>query len=179
MEEPFVTAGKAQFPPSADIDVAPTAPGVSISATLHPATQNVTAVPMGVQILGGNYIEANNTITMVTPYGEIASSSVAQFSIGEGEESTRIVKRSPLAIVSVQPPFVTAGKSTVPPDGCSQLQLRTGLRSTAAAASSAFSQSLHKGLSHVRHGQSRTRSDERDGQQHADHARDPHIPRCL
>jgi hypothetical protein len=114
-KEPFVAAGKAQFPPTSVVDVDAAAPGISISATLHPGTVNVTVVPMGVQILGGNYIEANNTITMVTPYGEIASSSVAQFSIGEGEESSRVVKRSPLVIVSLQPPLVTAGKSAFPP----------------------------------------------------------------
>jgi hypothetical protein len=70
---------------------------------------------MGVQVFGGNFIEANNTITMVTYYGEVASSSVAEFAIGEGEASTRIVKRSPLVLAAVQPPFVTAGKSAFPP----------------------------------------------------------------
>lgn len=113
--DPFVTAGKSQFPTAAPATVVPNAPGISISANIFPATQDVVVEAHPPQILGGNYIEASNTITMQTPYGEIASSSIAEFAIGEGEPSSRIVKRSPLVIVSMSPPFITAGKSQRPP----------------------------------------------------------------
>ena len=112
---PFVTAGKSQFPTAAPVAVLPITPGISISANIFPAAQPVTVEMPAPQILGGNYIEASNTITMQTPYGEIGSSSIAEFSIGEGEPSSRIVKRSPLVIVSFAAPFITAGKSQRPP----------------------------------------------------------------
>ena len=112
---PFVTSGKSQFPSTAPVVVTPSAPGISISAKIYPATQPVSVETFAPQILGGNFIEASNTITMQTPYGEIASSSIAEFAIGEGEPSSRIVKRGPLVIVSFTAPFVTAGKSQCPP----------------------------------------------------------------
>jgi hypothetical protein len=113
--EPFVTAGKSQFAPAIGVTVtAPTAL-ISISFNAFPATQDVVVTPVSPQILGGNFIEASNTVTMITPYGEIGSGSIGQGAIGEGDESTRIVKRGPLVILRVNPPEIFAGKSQFPP----------------------------------------------------------------
>jgi hypothetical protein len=111
---PVVTAGKSVFPPAAVVSVTAPIAGVSISATISPATCQVVATSTPAEILGGNYIEASNTITMSTPYGEIGSSSIGEFSIGEGEPSSRIVRRGPLVIISCTPPFVTTGKAIFP-----------------------------------------------------------------
>lgn len=113
--EPFVTAGKSQFTPAIGVTVTAPAALISISYKAYPATQNIAVVPFPPQILGGNYIEASNTVTMVTPYGEIASSPIGAYAIGEADVSSRIVKRGPLVILSVNPPAIFAGKSQFPP----------------------------------------------------------------
>ena len=77
------------------------------------ATVAATSAP--IDILGGNYIEASNTVTMITPYGEIGSASIGEFAIGEGEPSTRIVRRGILIRVDVDPPSVFAGKAVFSP----------------------------------------------------------------
>jgi hypothetical protein len=112
---PVVTAGKSVSPPAAAVGVTKAVPGISISFNLRPPQQTVAVVAVPPSILGGNYIEASNTITMTTPYGEIGSSSIAEFAIGEGEPSSRIVRRGPLVVVTSASPLVSAGKSTVVP----------------------------------------------------------------
>jgi hypothetical protein len=112
---PSVAAGKQVAVPAKNSAVTLPTPVVAIGLRILPGPLLVTATLPAPQILGGNYIEASNTITMQTPYGEIASSSIAEFAIGEGAPSSRIVKRSILVIASFQPPFITAGKSVTPP----------------------------------------------------------------
>lgn len=111
---PVVSAGKSVFAPGAAATATLAAPGISISAAIRPSGIAATATLAAPQIFGGNYIEATNTVTMVTPYGEIGSSSIGQFSIGEGELSTRIVRIGLLARCNIEPPFITAGKSIFP-----------------------------------------------------------------
>jgi hypothetical protein len=112
---PFITAGKSVAPTAANVMVTGFNPGISISSNNRPPAVSVAVTTSPPSILGGNYIDARNTITMVTPYGEIASSSIGQFSIGEGELSSRVVLMSPLVAVSVKPPFITTGKTISPP----------------------------------------------------------------
>jgi hypothetical protein len=112
---PVVAAGKQVAVPPKEAVVTLPAPIVAIGMRIQPGPLLATATLPAPQILTGNYIEVSNTITMQTPYGEIASSSIGQFAIGEGEVSSRIVKRGLLAIASFQPPFITAGKSVTPP----------------------------------------------------------------
>jgi hypothetical protein len=109
--EPIIAAGKLVSPPAVPASVATTAPGISISFNLRPPGQVVAIVANPPSILGGNYIEASNTITMITPYGEIGSASIGEFAIGEGEPSTRIVRRGPLVVVTSASPLISAGKS--------------------------------------------------------------------
>lgn len=112
---PLATAGKQVVVPAKPAAVTLPVPVVAIGMRIQPGPLLATAELPRPQILGGNFIEVSNTITMQTPYGEIASSSIAQFAIGEGEISARIVKRGLLSIASFQPPFITAGKSVTPP----------------------------------------------------------------
>jgi hypothetical protein len=112
---PFIATGKSIFPPGLAAIATPGAPGISIGATLYPPGLSATSSLAAPQVFVGNYIEVSNTVTMVTPYGEIGSSSIGQFSIGEGELSTRVVKIGIIAQVSLDPPFITAGKSIFPP----------------------------------------------------------------
>jgi hypothetical protein len=112
---PLVTAGKSILPASVSVGVTIASPGISISYTAYPVTQPVSVTALPPQILGGQYIEASNTVTMVTPYGEIGSGSVGQGSIGEGDESTRVVKRGPLVVISSEPPLIATGKSQFAP----------------------------------------------------------------
>lgn len=115
--EPFVTTGKAQFVSAITINVQTLVPEVSISYNAYPNTIGITIDAPIPRILVGNYIEASNTISMQTPYNEIASTTIGSLAIGEGEPSTRIVKTSPRIIFSADPPFVTAGKSQLVPAG--------------------------------------------------------------
>jgi hypothetical protein len=112
---PFVTAGKSIAPPAVVITVtAPTA-AVQISATVTVPVVTIAVSSDPAQILGGNYIEASNTVTHTTTLGEIGSSSIGEFAIGEGELETHTYKRGPFVLVSTTPPFVTAGKSVFLP----------------------------------------------------------------
>lgn len=112
---PFVTAGKSIAPTVASVNVTAPAAAVRISATVTVPVLTVTVESDPAQILCGNYIEASNTITMNTPYGEISSSSISEFAIGEGEPATQIVRRGPFVLVSTPIPLVTAGKSVFSP----------------------------------------------------------------
>lgn len=111
---PVVTAGKSIFPAAANVTVTANAPGISISATIHPPVATVATSTTPASIVGGNYIDARNTITMNTPYGEVASASIGQFAIGEGEPSTRVVLQCPFVVVMASPPFIAAGKTILP-----------------------------------------------------------------
>lgn len=112
---PLLGAGASISPPTAPVAAAVAPPGISISYNLRPPTQTVVVVANPPQILGGNYIEASNTITMTTPYGEIGSASIGEFALLEGEPSSRIVKRGPLVVVTSAAPLISAGKSIAPP----------------------------------------------------------------
>lgn len=111
---PFVTAGKTVVVPNAGAVIALPGPLISIGNTVWPGAFETSVALAPPDILGGNYIEVSNTITMSTPYGEIGSGSIGQFAIGEGEPSTRVVKRGLLSLVNIRAPFVTAGKSVLP-----------------------------------------------------------------
>lgn len=112
---PFVTAGKSVAVPVAAVTVTAPVAAVQISATITTPALTVAVAFDPPQIFGGNYIEASNTITMNTPFGEIGSSSIGEFAIGEGEPATRIVRRGPFVLVSTPIPLVTAGKSVFSP----------------------------------------------------------------
>jgi hypothetical protein len=111
----FVTAGKSVAPPAAMVTVTSPAAAVQISATVTVPAITVAVASDPAQILGGNYIEASNTITHTTTLGEIGSSSIGEFAIGEGELETHTHKRGIFVLVSTAPPFVTAGKSVFLP----------------------------------------------------------------
>lgn len=99
------------------VSVAPVSAPAMVSGgtivTVPVASVAVTSTP--IDILGGNYIEASNTVTMITPYGEIGSASIGEFAIGEGEPSTRLAKRGVLVRVGVEAPEILAGKTIYPP----------------------------------------------------------------
>jgi hypothetical protein len=111
----FVTAGKSVAPSSAAVTVTTPAAAVQISATVTVPALTVAVASDPAQILGGNYIEASNTITHTTTLGEIGSSSIGEFAIGEGEPETHTHKRGIFVLVSTTPPFITAGKSVFLP----------------------------------------------------------------
>lgn len=131
---PFVTAGKNIVVPNAGAVIALPGPLISIGNTVWPGAFEISATLVPPDILGGNYIEVSNTITMSTPYGEIGSGSIGEFAIGEGEPSTRIVKRGLFSLVSKQAPFVTAGKSVMP----------TTIQATASMGLPEIDSRLHK-----------------------------------
>lgn len=112
---PAIHAGVSVLPAAAQITVAPEAPGISISATIHPPAVDLTVSAPAPAITGGNYIEAVNTVTMITEYGEIGSASIGHFAIGEGEQSTRVAKIPPIVVVKIANPMIYAGKSVFPP----------------------------------------------------------------
>lgn len=139
MAAPFVSISATIAPPANDVAVTFGAPSVLAGAGIAAATTELTvevvapfvkagnAVTINVpsvgvvassqptDVLGGNYIEASNTVTMITPYGEIGSASIGQFALGEGEPSTRQVKRGVLIRVDAEAPAVLAGNSVFPP----------------------------------------------------------------
>ena len=114
---PTVLAGSNLAPDAAAIAVDVVAPfikaGDEVTINAPPATVTAASAPAG--ILVGKYIEASNTVTMITPYGEIGSASIGEFAIGEGEPSTRIVKRGIIVRVDGSPPEIFAGKSVFAP----------------------------------------------------------------
>lgn len=115
---PTIAAGKQIVVPGNEVSASLPAPIVAIGYTTYIGQLEATAsLPLATQILVGNYIEVSNTILMSTPYGEIGSASIGEFSIGEGEPSSRTVKRGLLASVSLHPPFIAAGKQIVVPSG--------------------------------------------------------------
>lgn len=88
---------------------------VSAGAIVTVSAATVTALSAPADIRGGQYIEASNTVTMTTPYGEIGSASIGEFAIGEGEPSIRFAKRGVLVRVDVVPATIFAGKTVYPP----------------------------------------------------------------
>lgn len=111
---PLVSAGANVQTVAASIVVATPAPKVMAGASVSPATASVAVVSPASSVVAGNAVDARNTIIMVTTYGEIASSSIGELSIGEGEPSTRTVLQSPFITVMSAPPFITAGKTILP-----------------------------------------------------------------
>lgn len=120
--EVTVTASAAVILAGVRID-APFVSVASISAPAMVSGGTIVTVPVAsvvasstpIDILGGNYIEASNTVTMITPYGEIGSASIGEFAVGEGEPSTRLAKRGVLVRVGVEAPEILAGKTIYPP----------------------------------------------------------------
>lgn len=112
---PLVSAGKSVAPPAAAVAATAFAPGISISASVRPAAVAVSVASTPAEIQSGNVVLAVNTVTMNTLYGEIGSSSIGEFAIGEGELSTRIAFAPPRVIVQPNPPLVAAGKILFPP----------------------------------------------------------------
>ncbi len=111
---PLVASGKVVTTTSRAVTVTVSAPMVTAGKSISPPTAQVAVAAVRASIVGGNYVDARNTILMSTPYGEIGSVSIGQFAIGEGETSTRTVLRSPLVIVATAAPLITAGKSVSP-----------------------------------------------------------------
>jgi hypothetical protein len=131
---PFVTAGKTVAVPGVSAAAALPSPLISIGNTVRPGPLDASAALVPPSILCGNYIEVSNTITMSTPYGEIGSGSIGEFAIGEGEPSTRTVRRGLLSLVSIRAPFITAGKSILP----------TTIQATASLGRPEIDSRLHK-----------------------------------
>lgn len=113
--EPLVAAGKSVASPGATVTVTTFAPLIAIGAAIQPAALSVVVTAPTAEPQSGNVIVAQNTVTMNTFFGEIGSSSIGEFAIGEGEESTRVAFAPPRLIVSTAAPLVAAGKSQFPP----------------------------------------------------------------
>jgi hypothetical protein len=113
--EPLVAAGKSVAAPTAQATVTIFAPLISIGGAVQPTAVSVAVTAPTAEIQAGNVIVAQNTVTMITYYGEIGSSSIGEFAIGEGDESTRIAFAPPRLLVSTPTPLVSAGKSQFPP----------------------------------------------------------------
>ncbi len=111
----FVTAGKYIATTTTVITVSAPVAGISISAKIWPPMVAVAVGSDPVQVLTGTYIEASNSVTHTTALGEIGSSSIGEFAIGEGEPETHTHIRGIFVLVSTPETIITAGKSIFPP----------------------------------------------------------------
>lgn len=111
---PTIATGKRIVAPGASVSVSASAPMIATGKQVSQPVASIVVAASAPSLLAGNAIEVVNTISVTASHGEIGSSSIGEFAIGEGELSTAITKSPPLVIIVSNPPLIAAGKSISP-----------------------------------------------------------------